>query len=371
LKRAVRQQLSGSGAFPSLDETRIELILSAYKEDDIRKYIFLIDSGASSTFVYAHLHELERVVPARRQIKTANMGSLTTINEGLLHQVPVTGMGRELLIQLCAVNTLLDLEYSVRFEWDALHLSKDTRNSEWEVHYRIPKIDEMYILDIRLAVHEFGMCDIRCIGALPAGISRLISAHRHRTPDDGTYDSDDLIDEYLKVPAVLAAAYEYDDFENIRVGDLTAAGRRILDEVGPFRVADDEISARVHSIASSSVEESGPFDLVSSSSASSGNGGTRLLAAGGAGPVAGAATTPRIKLPKRKEPPTAEAVRQFERDRAIRAEEMFLLSPETSRSAVNHSAEGERANVDRDNAIAAEEFFLRSPDAKALFDETQ
>jgi hypothetical protein len=357
LKRAVRQQLSGSGAFPSLDETRIELILSAYKEDDIRKYIFLIDSGASSTFVYAHLHELEGEVPARRQIKTANMGSLITINKGWLHQVPVTGMGRELLIQLCAVNTLLDLEYSVHFEWDGLHLSKTTPDPDWEVHYRIPKIDEMYILDIRLAVHEFGLCDIRCIGALPIGISRFVSDHRHRNPEDGTYDLDNHMDDYLRVPSVLAAAY---DNEGIRVRDLTAAGREILNEVGPFRVFDPEISARVHQIPTSSIssiDESGPFQLTSirsaprssSSSEIISSSVSRPIAAGGAGPVAGSAVTPRIKLPKRKDPPT----------------------PEASRSAVNHSAESERANVDRDNAIAAEEFFLRSPDAKALFDETQ
>jgi hypothetical protein len=77
--------------------------------------------------------------------------------------------------------------------------------------------------------------------------------------------------------------------------------------------------------------------LVSSSSASSGNGGARLEVAGGAGPVAGSAITPRFKIPKRKDPPTAEAMRQSDRDRVVRAEELFL----------------------------------KSPDAKALFDETQ
>jgi hypothetical protein len=148
----------------------------------------------------------------------------------------------------------------------------------------------------------------------------MISMHRHRTPDDGPYDED----EFLKIPALLARA-EDNDVEVIRVRDLSTQGLEIVNEVGRFSLKSTDISARVHqlptSIASSSIEESGPFDLVSIRPAS------RTPAAGGAGPVAGGAVTPRIKLPKKKEPPTADAVQQSERKRVIEAEKLFLRSP--------------------------------------------
>jgi hypothetical protein len=328
--------LSGSGAFPILNPERLQVILATYSED-VRKFIFLVDSGASCTLVYAHLHQLQNTIPTRttREIRTADRGVLRVINEGMLWLVPVTGMGPELLIQLCAVNTLVNLGYRLLFDHEGLRIWKPTADPAWEIHYDIPLIDGMYILDIREAVHEFGKCEISLCNT-PASFPNVAPA---------AFDDNETDDN------------ETDD---IIVTDLATIGNEIYEEIGPFSLVGTDISARVHQIPTSfisSIDESGPFELTSirsaprssSSSEIISSSVSRPIAAGGAGPVAGGAATPRIKLPKRKDPPT----------------------PEASRSAVNHSAEAERANVDRDNAIAAEEFFLRSPDAKALFDETQ
>ena len=339
LRRAVRQQLSGSGAFPTLNPDRLQVILSTYSED-VRKFIFLVDSGASCTLVYAHLHQLRNTIPSRftREIRTADRGVLTVINEGILWQVPVTGMGPELLIQLCAVNTLIELDYRVLFERNGLRIWKPTADPAWKVHYDIPIIDGMYILDIREAVHEFGKCEVRLVSTADV------------LPTVATAAFDDSDTE-------LIPTLENDEDDDVEIVDIqsllnqSAPSIEYLDEVGPFSLVSTDISARIHqiptSISISSFEESGPFDLVSIRSATR---APSSAAAGGAGPVAGGAATPRIKLPKRKEQPTAEAARSVE----------------------NRSAEIESAsNVARENAIAAEEFFLRSPDAKALFDETQ
>ena len=360
IRRAVQQsmyglQRNGSHALPVIHgelHDRFRLALSTYPED-IRMFLFLIDSGSTSTLVYAHLHELRGATARRREIRTADRGTITTVNEGFLGEVPVTGMGPDLLIQLCAVATLIDLEYSVRFEWDYLHLSKPSFHPAWEIHYRIPLIDSMYILDIRKAVHEFGFCEMRTIGALPPSVSSIVDTHRYRTHEDGPYE---------EVIALAYAEEEEDDDEEevevIRVTDISDLSTRGGDERGPFSLTSTNISARVHqlptSISLSSEPEIGPFTLASIRPASS-----APCAAGGAGPVASPATsrasggaesvvaavttTPRYKMPKRK------------------VETPALSSP--SSAAIQPS--------DRVRVIEEETAFLQSPDAKALFDESQ
>jgi len=76
-------------------------VLSTYSEK-LRKFLFLVDSGASSTLVYAGLHDLYNVM-VNRDIRTAGCGNITTVCEGMLFSVPVIGMGPVLLIQLCVV----------------------------------------------------------------------------------------------------------------------------------------------------------------------------------------------------------------------------------------------------------------------------
>ena len=50
-------------------------------------------------------------------------GVIRTICDGLLGSVYVNGMDVGLVIQLYRVSTLIYLEYTIRIEWDAMHLS--------------------------------------------------------------------------------------------------------------------------------------------------------------------------------------------------------------------------------------------------------
>ena len=353
LTRAVRQTISRSHAFPLIEGEWLRVAMLA-SNNELKQFLFLIDSGSTSTLVYNHLHILQNYRGIQRQIRTADGGIITTISEGMLGAVPVIGMGPDLLIQLCSINTLTELGYSVSFEGRELILSKPCPNPGWEIQYRIPKIDAMFILDIRKAVDEFGICDVRCIGALPENIANLIAYQRGREPEEGLLD----------VP-LLVHHDDDDDTQVVDVRNLSASSVEILEEVGPF---SSNVSARVRQLP----EEIGPFSLSSIRPASSapraaGGAGPVLSAnasrpSGGAGPVASAATSrasggaesvvaavttpPRYKMPKRKnfdtQTPTASS---------------------SSSAAIQPS--------DRVRVIEEETAFLQSPDAKALFDETQ
>ena len=353
ITRAVRQQISRSHAFPLIEGEWLRVAMLA-SNNELKQFLFLIDSGSTSTLVYNHLHILQNYRGIQRQIRTADGGIITTISEGLLGTVPVIGMGPDLLIQLCSINTLTELGYSVSFEGRELILSKPCPNPGWEIQYRIPKIDAMFILDIRKAVDEFGICDVRCIGALPENIANLIAYQRGREPEEGLLD----------VP-LLVHHGDDDDTQVVDVRNLSASSVEILEEVGPF---SSNVSARVRQLP----EEIGPFSLSSirpAPSAPRAAGGAGPVSpanvsrpSGGAGPVASATTSrasggaesvvaavttpPRYKMPKRKnfdtQTPTASS---------------------SSSAAIQPS--------DRVRVIEEETAFLQSPDAKALFDETQ
>jgi len=111
------------------------------------------------------------------------------------------------------------------------------------------------------------------------------------------------------------------DVQIIQVKSLPEQEFNHEQEQGSFSLISIKISVRVHqlptSISSSSIPETGPFDLVSIRPSS------QPPVAGGSGPV-----TPRIKVPKKKEPSTSEIKRTPERNRTIEAEESFLRSTE-------------------------------------------
>jgi hypothetical protein len=314
LRRAVRQHISSHGtAFPALDPDQIEIALSLHGAEDVRKYIFIVDSGASRTLVYDKYWRLSNVERVEREIRTAGGGTILTICDGFLGTVPVTSMGEDLLIQLCGVSTLINLGYEISIKRDKMVISKLKEDDrELTYIYHIPKIDNMYILDIRKGIHEFGVCQKHSVRSRSLR-NREIYAENQEIAIRESERFDDL-------PELVGDSDDDDDDEDVILGPTVPIrvdryiDDVVMSQVGPFSVpiprreasierSTTTLVGRVHQLT-----EEGPF----TSRANSASGG---------------AQTPRFKVPKQAQrflssPSTPS------REEIIRAEESFLRSPE-------------------------------------------